>query len=175
VSVVLVERSYASPVAFEDVQAIEDRNAWCLEAHSVTFLKSYFARDRQRMVFLYEAPDAETVRRLQEQAGLAFDRVWAARVVGHGPSEPSADAVLVERTLDPPLDEAAVHEAAARGAWCLEMYACRIVWSYLSLDGRRGICVFGGPDAESVRQAQRQAGMGVDRAWPASVHLPAPR
>ena len=173
-SVVVVERSFPAPVAFEDIQAIEDRGSWCLEAHGVRFLKSYFSRDRRRMVCLYEAPDAESVRLAQEKAGVPFDSAWAARVVRHRSAEPEGDAVLVERTLLQPMDGAMVLEAAERGAWCLEQYGCRIAWSYLSNDGRRAVCVFAGPDAESVRQAQRQTGTPFDAAWPASVHEPGP-
>lgn len=173
-SVVLVERSFPEPVDFGDVQALEHRSASCLQAHDVRFLRSYFSRERRRMICLYEAPDAEAVRLVQEKARLPFDRVWTTSVVRHAAPEPRDDAVLVERTFDAPLDEAWIRGAAARGASCLEQYGCRLVWSYLSADGRRATCVFSGPDTESVRQTQRLAGMPFDRAWPATVHEPGP-
>jgi hypothetical protein len=173
-SLVVVERSFREPVAFEDLQALEDRGAWCLEAHGVSFLRTYFSRDRRRMVCLYEAPDAESVRLAQERAGMPFERAWAARAVRHAADEPAGDAVMIERTLPQPMDEAAIRDAAARGAWCLEQYGCRIVWSYLSGDGCRCLCVFGAPDAESVRQTQKQIGMPYETAWPATVHEPSP-
>lgn len=171
-SVVLVERSFREPVEFQAFQAREGRKAACLEAHRVRFLRSYFSRDRMRMICLYEAPDAESVRLVQLKAELPFDRVWTAQVVRHAAAEPDDDAVLVERQLDQPVDEAAIRDAVARGAWCREQYGVRIVSSYLSGDGRRTACVFGGPDAESVRQTQRQSGMPFERAWPATVHVP---
>jgi len=171
-SIVVVERSFRAPVAFEDVQAAEERAAGCLEAHGVRFLRTYFSRDRRRMVCLYEAPDAESVRLAQEKAGLPFERAWAARVVRHPAEEPAGDAVVLERALPQPLDEGAIRDAAVRGAWCLEQHACRTVWSYLSGDGRRCLCVFSAPDAESVRQTQRQTGMPYETAWPATVHEP---
>jgi hypothetical protein len=174
VSVVVVERAFPQPVAFGDIQAIEDRGASCLEAHGVRFLRSYFSRDRRRMICLYEAPDAEAVRLAQEKAGVPFETVWTSRVVRHPGAEPAGDAVVVERTLPQALDEVALRDAAAGGAWCLDQHGCRIVWSYLSNDGRRVVCVFAGPDAESVRQVQRQTGMPFDTAWPATVHAPAP-
>lgn len=161
-------------MAFEDVQALEDRGAWCLDAHGVSFLRTYFSRDRRRLVCLYEAPDAESVRLVQEKAGLPFDKVWGSRVVRHPADEPKGDAVVLERTLPQPVDEATIRDAAARGAWCLEQHTCRIVWSYLSGDGRRCLCVFAAPDAESVRQTQRQIGMPYETAWPATVHEPSP-
>lgn len=171
-SVVVVERSFPQPVTFEDIQAIEDRRAWCLEASGVRFLRTYFSRDRRRMICLYEAPDADTVRLVQEEAGLPCKRAWASRILRHPVAEPQGDAIVVERTFEEPMDEDMLREAAARGAWCLEQYGCRIVWTYLGGDGKRALCVFAGPDAESVRQTQRHAGMPFDGVWPASVHEP---
>ena len=172
-STVVVERSFREPVAMDELQAIEDRGRACLEMRAVRFLRSYFSRDRMRMICLYDAPDAESVRKAQTKVGLPFDRVWASRVVRHEAAQPDGDAIVLERTLPKPVDEAALRDGAARAAWCLEQYACRIAWSHLSGDGRRMICIFAGPDAESVRQSQRQAGMPFDRAWPATVHEPA--
>jgi Protein of unknown function (DUF4242) len=171
-SVVLVERSFAEPVRFEDVQAIEDRAAGCFEAFEVRFLKSYFSHDRLRMICLYDAVDAESVRHVQEKAQLPFERVWAASVLRHAGAEAAGGAVLVERTLERSLDEPALRDAVERGAWCLEAHGCRILTSYLSADGRRATCVFEAPDAESVREVQRQTGMPFDRAWPATIHEP---
>ncbi len=79
---------------------------------------------------------------------------------------------MLERTLPQPVDEAAIRDAAARGVWCLEQHGCRTVWSYLSHDGRRCLCVFAAPDAESVRHSQRRIGMPYETAWPATVHEP---
>jgi hypothetical protein len=166
VSVVLVERSFPEPVAFEDFRG---RGASCFELHRVRFLRAYLSRDRLRMLCLFEGPDAESVRMAQEKSGMPFEAAWTARVVAHGPDVPDGEAVVVERTLAQPVDEAAIREATARGAWCLEQRRCRSVSSYLSGDGLRVVCVYTGPDAESVRQAQHQVGMPFDLAWPASL------
>jgi hypothetical protein len=74
---VLVERSFADPVALADVQALEDANQWCLDVREVRFVRTYFSRDRRRMLCLYQSPDAESVRAAQREAGLPVDRVWA--------------------------------------------------------------------------------------------------
>ena len=165
-SVVLVERSFPEPVAFEDFRG---RGASCLEAHRARFLRAYFAQDRLRMICLFEAPDAESVRLAQEKSGLPFEAAWTARVVPHGADVPDGEAIVVERTLAQPADEVAVREAAARGAWCLDQRRCRSVSTYLSGDGLRVVCVYTGPDAESVRQAQKEIGLPFDAAWPARV------
>ena len=165
-SIVLVERSFPQPVAFEDVRG---RGASCLEAHRARFLVSYFSRDRRRMICLYAAPDADSVRLVQEKAGVPFETAWTSRVVEHGAEVPDGDAIVVERTLPQPVDETAIRAAAARGAWCLEQRGCRSVRTYVSGDGRRVVCVYTGPDAESVRQAQKQVGLPFDVAWLARV------
>jgi hypothetical protein len=169
VSVVLVERSFPEPVEFEAIQRLGQRGAACLEAHRVRFLRTYFSRDRRRMICLYEAPDAESVRLVQQKAGVPFETAWTSRVVPHGADVPDGETIVVERTLPDPVDEAAILAAAVRGAWCLEQRRCRSVSTFLSGDGRRVVCIFAGPDAESVRQAQKQTGMPFDTAWPARV------
>jgi hypothetical protein len=121
------------------------------------------------MVCLFEAPDAESVRIAQEKSGMPFEAAWTARVVPHGADVADGEAIIVERTLAQAVDEGAILEATARGAWCLEQRRCRSVCTYLSGDGLRVVCVYTGPDAESVRQVQQQIGLPFDAAWPARV------
>jgi len=73
---VVVERSWSEPVNMDDIAAIEEAGSWCLEAHDVTFIRTFFSRDRKRMVCLYQAPDAESVRMSQNKAKMPFDQVW---------------------------------------------------------------------------------------------------
>lgn len=75
---VIVERQFDEPAEFGDIQAREDQFAWCLEQHRVTFIRSYFSKDRRRMICEYEAPDAETVREVQRTASMPFERIWTA-------------------------------------------------------------------------------------------------
>ncbi|MDX2170136.1 MAG: DUF4242 domain-containing protein [Deltaproteobacteria bacterium] len=79
--VVVVERDFPAAVGFDELQAREDAAAWCLEAHRVVFLRTLFAADRRRMLCLYTAPDAESVRRAQQQAAMPVSSVWPAHVV----------------------------------------------------------------------------------------------
>ncbi|PWG64365.1 DUF4242 domain-containing protein [Sediminicurvatus halobius] len=76
---VVVERRFPAPVSYAEVQAVEDAGAWCLETHRVRFVRTYFAPHRRQMFCLYHAPDAESVRLAQGQAGLPLERVWACR------------------------------------------------------------------------------------------------
>ena len=67
------------PVALEDLQAIEAAAAWCLEQYRVTYLRTFFSVDGSRMICLYRAPDAESVRLAQSEAELPVERVWPCR------------------------------------------------------------------------------------------------
>jgi len=77
---VVVERSFDAPVTLEEIQAIEDAGASCLTAHNVAFVRTFFSRDRKRMICLYRAPDAEAVREAQRMAGMPVDAVWSFRL-----------------------------------------------------------------------------------------------
>jgi hypothetical protein len=81
---VVVTRQWDRPVTLEEIQAIEDAGAWCLDSHRVRFVRTYFATDHRRMACLYQAPDAEAVRLAQSQAGLPVERVWAFEAVSPG-------------------------------------------------------------------------------------------
>ena len=74
---VLVTRTWSKPVELAEIQAIEDAGAWCLQAHEVQFVRTFFSADRKRMDCLYHAPDAESVRLAQHGAGMPVERVWA--------------------------------------------------------------------------------------------------
>ncbi|HSN70967.1 MAG TPA: nickel-binding protein, partial [Steroidobacteraceae bacterium] len=84
---VLVERSFEHPVRLEDIQAIEDGASWCLEAHRVKFAQTFFSSDRKRMLCLYQAPDAESVRLAQREARMPVDAVWAFSRIGPAPAQ----------------------------------------------------------------------------------------
>ena len=86
-SLAVVERSFPEPVAFADIQAMEDRGAWCLEQHRVRFLWTWFATDHRRMLCIYAAPDADAVRDAQAGAGMPVDRVWPAHLFEPAASE----------------------------------------------------------------------------------------
>jgi hypothetical protein len=77
---VMVERKFDEAASFEELQAREESFAWCAEQHRVTFIRSYFSKDRTRMICEYEAPDAEAVRALQRTAAMPFERIWTATV-----------------------------------------------------------------------------------------------
>jgi hypothetical protein len=86
-SLIVVERNFDSEVDFATVEAIKDKGQWCLDQYRVRHLRSYFARDRKRMICLYRAPDAEAVRQVQDRIRLPYEQAWPA-VVFREPAKP---------------------------------------------------------------------------------------
>ncbi|CAG2156042.1 nickel-binding protein [Cupriavidus numazuensis] len=78
---IVVERSFATPQSDEDMKIVADRERPCLALYNVAWRRSLISADRMRMVCEYEAPDAETVRKIQREAAASFDRVWVGDVV----------------------------------------------------------------------------------------------
>jgi hypothetical protein len=74
---VVVERSFAAAVQFEDIEQVARAKAWCLETHRVSHTHSFFSLDGKRMLCFYEAPDAEAVRAAQREAAMPVDAIWA--------------------------------------------------------------------------------------------------
>jgi hypothetical protein len=179
VTAVLVEREFPEPVEFDAIQAVEERGAWCLRTHRVTFVRTWFSRDRRRMVCLYEAPDAESVRLAQSKAGMPVTRVWAAVRIPPSPGQAGSEEaggigelVVVERSFERPWSLEAIGETFTHVLPCLIRHDVRYGGGFLSQDGRRMICVFHAVDAESVRHSNRSAGIPFDRAWTAALHEP---
>ena len=79
---VIVERSFDEAIEFEALQAQGDKILWCLEQYRVRLLRSYLSSDKKRMICVYEAPDAESVRIANRQAEAPFDCVWTATLHG---------------------------------------------------------------------------------------------
>ena len=88
-ALIVVERVFAEPIALDEVQATSSENAWCYRLYKVRFVRSYVSTDGRHMICLYEAPDVESVRRVQKQTGLPAQRIWAASL--HEPMEQSTD------------------------------------------------------------------------------------
>jgi hypothetical protein len=78
---IVVERSFDTPQSDADMQIVADRERPCLAAYQATWKRSVISADRRRIICEYEAGDAETLRRIQREAGAQFDRVWVGEVV----------------------------------------------------------------------------------------------
>jgi hypothetical protein len=172
-TIVVVERSFEEARTFDELQAAENAVAWCLEQHRVRFLRSYLSLDARSMVCIYEAPDADAVRETQRRGGLPVARLWPAQVLGstgRHQARPGFSTVVVERELPQPTPIEDIEQLIAASGGCLATNRAELLESKLSFDRTRMLCVYGAPDAEAVRRANRQLGAVVTRAWTATVH-----
>ncbi|MBX3269095.1 MAG: DUF4242 domain-containing protein [Sandaracinaceae bacterium] len=78
------------------------------------------------------------------------------------------ELVVVERSFDEPKEVSELAAIEAQFAWCLAQHRVRWVRTFVSNDKRRMLCFYEAPDAESVREVQRTAGMPVERVWSAT-------
>jgi len=172
--IILVERRFERPVKFEDIQALEIAGLNCFQIRGVRFLKTFFSPDGHRMLCLYEAPDAESVRDAETQANVPYSRAWSCtHLQGSNPSlrSSTAEYVVVERMFPEAVTAEFVSNALRQSGWCLDLHGAEYVESFLGNDGRRMICLFRAPDAEAVRLANRQAGVPYTEVWTANVHF----
>lgn len=80
---IIVERSFEEPMSLERYhRLLAEEDPSCLEIRRVTYLGSYLSEDGRRMLCVYEAPDAASVRSANEAAHQPFDRVWPATALG---------------------------------------------------------------------------------------------
>jgi hypothetical protein len=77
--------------------------------------------------------------------------------------------VVMEQTFEAPLSDEKLAEISKRLDPCLEVRSGWWARSYLSNDRKRMFCEFEAPDADSVREAARSAGVPFDRVWTAQV------
>jgi hypothetical protein len=78
---VVVERTFPNPMSDADIDAFGACEHACRAIHRVTWKRTLLSEDRKRAICEFEAPDAESVRRVQRQSETEAERVWTARVI----------------------------------------------------------------------------------------------
>ena len=78
-AVIMVEERFSPALDLSQGSPVAEKISPCLGPYEMTWLSSYIAADGTRCVCVYEAPDAETVRRAYRTAGLEFLAVWSAQ------------------------------------------------------------------------------------------------
>lgn len=79
---IVVEHHFEDrPFDLERYKAAQLNGEWCLKTHGVHHLKSYLSPDGRRMICIFEAPDAEAVRKVSVQLGYSYDQLWKATIV----------------------------------------------------------------------------------------------
>jgi hypothetical protein len=78
---IVVERTFETPQSDADMAAVASREWPCLEVYGVSWKRSLLSEDRRRLICEYDAPDAESLRKVQREAEAQFDRIWVASVI----------------------------------------------------------------------------------------------
>jgi hypothetical protein len=104
---VVVEREYETAADLDAMERTGESIAWCYEQHNVTHVGTLASTDYRRLLCLYRAPDAESVRTVQRTASFDYVRAWTSEVVGTLTSE-TYDCMIVERVLDQPITASAI-------------------------------------------------------------------
>jgi hypothetical protein len=165
---VILERSWDPPLDDATMQLMISTAANCLQLHRVAWQGSIMSTDGRELACHFRAPDAESARIALRQAGADTSRLWSGTLhdaPGVSPAEILAANVAVSRRFEAPLEFEAVQALEDAAAECLRMHRVDFVRSYFSNDHRRMLCLYRAPDAESVRIAQHEARMPVDRIW----------
>jgi hypothetical protein len=171
-SLVIVETLADTPLTPENPTETDYQILDCLGARMGTWQYSLLSSDRLRMLCVFEAPDAESVRESYAKAGGAFDRIWSAQQV-----TPTAPPQANGATLQ--VIESVYPEAVTPDQWqatqdSLQAYYAEqegVEWvkSYLSLNRTRGFCELYAPDTDVIQAGYQQVGVPFHRVWSARV------
>lgn len=167
---IVTERRLEFPIRPGDLREMEREAAWCMEKYRVRHRTSFLSFDGTWLVCTFVGPDAEAIRSVFRTLGETPDDLWPS-TVHHPPSAAPAlghdTVIVVDRAFDTPVTFEEIQALEDRGAWCLSQHHVRFLRTYFATDRKRMTCVYTAPDAEAVQRAQEQAGMPLERVWPA--------
>lgn len=176
---IIVEREYSAPVTMDGLDRVDEVCRWCLDLHRCHVRLQAVSSDGLRSLCVYEAPDADSVRRVADQFGLSpAPSIWPSTVASPGqqdvpellPGETGFS--LVDRLFPEPVELSDLKAKQDAGLACLSMHRVRFVRSYSSIDRQRMLCLYAAPDLESVRIANRMIGLPFSQVWAARMHPP---
>ncbi len=171
----ILERSFDTPYTEAQVLDTDEQKQNCFNLHRVAWRQSLLSHDGHKLICWFESLDLESARIALRSIGADVRVLWSAEV--H--DAPGTDAaaieranVLVERRFDNPVELGEIQALEDAGANCLEMRRVRFLRTLFSRDRKRMLCLYEAPDAESVREAQREARVPFDTAWPFRLYAP---
>jgi hypothetical protein len=77
--------------------------------------------------------------------------------------------VFYLRPVDPPIAPADLEAMSRHAGSCFDLHRVDWLQSFLAADGRRMLCWYRAPDAESARLALRQLGSDMNAVWPGTI------
>jgi hypothetical protein len=162
---VIVKRNFSPPLDLPAIYDMATESGSCFNIYRVRWHGSMLTGNGARLVCHFDSPDTESTRMALRQTGAEKFSLWPV-TVHESPDNPNLDPnVAVERSWEEPVDMADIQAMEDAGSWCLDTYNVKFVRTYFSTDRKRMLCLYAAPDAESVRQAQRQINMPMDNVW----------
>jgi hypothetical protein len=158
-----LERTFDEPLTPEDVIEGGRESKWCFDQYRVRWHGSFLGRDGRTMVCAFSAPDMESARLALRDPDTDLSRFWSGSV--HASPNAPAPSVIVERSFAAPVTFEDIRKLGDGKAWCYETHNVAHVQTYFSLDGKRMLCFYAAPDAEAVRNVQRETRAPVDTIW----------
>jgi hypothetical protein len=164
----ILERRFEPAITPAEVIALGEASGGCFALYRVEWRQSFLSMDGHRLICWLSAPDAESARLALRQGGVGEHRLWPGTV--HDAPDTGAPTwqqanVAVERCWAEPVALDDIQSIEDAGAGCLATHQVRFARTFFSSDRRRMICLYQAPDAEAVRNAQRQAGMPLESVW----------
>jgi Nickel responsive protein SCO4226-like len=160
---IVLEREFDPGITIDDFMAMAHDGMDCMNLYRVQWHESLMATDGSRLLCRFEAPDAEAVRLVTRESLSRARSAWTGTV--HDTGRVDLPTVVVERRFTTAVTLEVLQAKEDAAAWCLEQHQVTFLRTFFSEDRKRMICLYRAPDAESVRRAQRQADMPVERAW----------
>ena len=75
---IVLEKAYDEPVTEEQIAQMRSVTEACLDINDVKRIKTYVSTDRRRFVCIFEASDAEAVRRSMDSVKMPYGKIWTA-------------------------------------------------------------------------------------------------
>ncbi|WP_416667356.1 DUF4242 domain-containing protein [Egbenema bharatensis] len=169
-SLVVVETQYDEPTSFEQMSAEEERLTPCLTARQATWQYSLLSKDRCRMICIYKALDAESVRTGYHTARVFFSRTWGGELLEpqNRQSQTSEISRVVLEAAYPALSPAEWAEIQSK---LLHIFSQSGITgkAYRSLDRSTVVWELSGTEVEPIQEALNQADIRYNRIWTADL------
>ncbi len=158
-----LERTFDEPLTVADVSAGGRELRWCLDTHRCRWHGSFLALDGRTMICAFSGPDMESARIALRDPEMDLTHFWPG--TEYGGENPVVPNVVVERSFEAPVRFEDIKALGQAAAWCLDTYKVKYSHSVHSLDRKRMLCFYAAPDAEAVRNVQREARAPVSAIW----------
>jgi hypothetical protein len=174
-SLVVAETLVDYPLTPEHPTATDLRILACMAERQVIWHYSLLSSDRTRMICIFDAPDAESVRESYKKGGGGFKHIWTGELIfpeGVQPPQNESMLKIFEGTFPGGFTQAEWDEANHHVLPCYAEHGVEWVQSYVSRDRTRVVCELNSPDAEIIRTTHRKFDIPCDRIWSAIVIKP---